>query len=162
MPKPKIWGKSGWIFLTCVVLNYPDNPTDDDKKNYFVFFNQLKYVLPCNECQNNFTKHIEKRPLTDFDLESREKLLDWFIDIQNMVNSVTGAKILTNEEARENINKMLKSGSDSKSKSGSKSGSKSKSRSKSKSKSKSESRSKSRSKSKSKSGSSYSSSDFDL
>ena len=35
---PKIWGPGGWLFLHSITLNYPENPTENDKmyhKNFF-------------------------------------------------------------------------------------------------------------------------------
>ena len=40
--EPNIWGPSAWIFLHTITLQYPEKPTDDDKKKYYVFFNSLK------------------------------------------------------------------------------------------------------------------------
>ena len=36
--KKNFWGPSGWLFLHSVTFQYPDNPSDEDKYNYKVFF----------------------------------------------------------------------------------------------------------------------------
>jgi hypothetical protein len=107
MVHPNIWGKKGWIFLHMITVNYPDEPTIDDKKNYYLFFSQLKHVLPCNSCQLNFAQHWDKRPLTEQDLESRESLILWLIDIHNMANYQNGKKVLDVDEALDSIKNIL-------------------------------------------------------
>jgi hypothetical protein len=109
MVNPKIWGKPGWVFLTCIVVEYPDNPTKQIKKKYYSFFNNLQYILPCEFCRINLEEHYKKRPLTKKDLESREKLLKWFIDIQNMVDISTGKKAQSYKTALKKIIKLTNS-----------------------------------------------------
>jgi hypothetical protein len=106
MPNPKLWGKCAWDFLTYVILNYPINPTMKDKQNYYLFLFQLQYVLPCNECQINMSKHLELKPLTLLDLESKETLLKWRIDLQNMVNEKINKPKLSYSEALKEINEL--------------------------------------------------------
>ena len=31
---PEIWGKHGWNFLHLITMGYPDNPTEDEKRQY--------------------------------------------------------------------------------------------------------------------------------
>ena len=76
--EPNIWGPSAWIFLHTVTLQYPEKPTDDDKKKYYVFFNSLKDILPCPNCKIHYSESITKKPIQ---LESRKELFEWLIDI---------------------------------------------------------------------------------
>ena len=62
---PKIWGPHAWIFLHSVSFSYPDDPTEEDKKEYKKFFESLQYVLPCDTCKYNYKKKIKKIKLTD-------------------------------------------------------------------------------------------------
>ena len=89
---PKIWGGYAWFFLHSVTLNYPDDPSSEDKQRMKDFFNSLKYVLPCNSCSKHLRSHIRNRPLTDRELSSRKKLIYWLIDIHNDVNKDTGKR----------------------------------------------------------------------
>ena len=57
---PKIWGPHAWFLIHSICLNYPENPTEVDKKNYKNFFLELSNVLPCEECQNHFKKNMKK------------------------------------------------------------------------------------------------------
>ena len=38
---PKIWGPKVWFVIHTVALNYPNNPTYQDKRNHEDFFNHV-------------------------------------------------------------------------------------------------------------------------
>ncbi|BCS83192.1 putative FAD-linked sulfhydryl oxidase [Cotonvirus japonicus] len=105
MAPPKKWGKHGWKFMHYVALSYPENPTIDDKILYYDFFNNFGKVLPCGKCKNNFKDHLKKYPLTNEVLSSRNNLVKWTIDMHNIVNYYTGKKMLTYQEALNEIYK---------------------------------------------------------
>ena len=84
--KPEVWGPHAWIFLHSITLEYPNNPTNEDKLNIKNFFNSVGLVLPCQKCRLNFNSHLKKYPLTDKVLESKSSLVKWMIDIHNCVN----------------------------------------------------------------------------
>jgi len=96
----KVWGSQGWHFIHYVCLNYPINPTEEDKRNYLSFFESLKYVLPCGICAYNWSEKMEKTPPN---LESREALFNWSVDRHNEINAEDGKQILTYDEALEKI-----------------------------------------------------------
>ena len=102
--RPEVWGPHAWIFLHSVTLDYPDNPTIQDKHNMKIFINSLGNVLPCEKCRNNFKHHLKELPITDNVLESKTNLVNWLIDIHNCVNITKMTNKLTHEEA---INKIL-------------------------------------------------------
>lgn len=101
--KPDIWGPHAWIFLHSITLDYPDNPTENDKKNFSAFFNSLGYVLPCTKCKLNFKTHLEKYPLTNNALSSKTKLIKWLIDIHNEINKINNKPIMSYETSLQNI-----------------------------------------------------------
>jgi hypothetical protein len=107
--KPEIWGKYGWTFFHFVTLGYPDNPTIQDKENYYVWIDHLKYVLPCDNCKQNLKTHIKKYPLTETALMSRSNLVKWGIDLHNVVNYYTGKPMLSYDSALNDLNKLNKS-----------------------------------------------------
>jgi hypothetical protein len=101
--KPDIWGPPAWKFLDAICLNYPQNPSNTDKEAMKDFINALEKVLPCTKCKVNFKDHLNRRPLTDQVLSSRNELIKWLIDIRNMVNIMNGKKIVPYESALHNM-----------------------------------------------------------
>ena len=83
--EPNIWGKHAWIFLHSVSMNYPDNPSNNDRKNYKDFFENLRYVLPCEVCKKHFSQHIQSNSIVSA-LHSKKKLVEWVIEVHNQVN----------------------------------------------------------------------------
>ena len=83
--EPKVWGPGAWLFLHSITLNYPENPTDNDKMFHKNFFLNLQNVLPCPSCAQHYSMNLKKFPI-DPALESRELLVKWLIDIHNDVN----------------------------------------------------------------------------
>ncbi len=98
MSGPDVWGPHGWKFIHYITLGYPNSPTKKDKERYYNFFNSLKYVIPCSICGNHFRQNLEKYPLDDTVLSSKEKLIEWGINMHNMVNMKNGKKVYTYEE----------------------------------------------------------------
>lgn len=93
---PKLWGSEGWHFIHFVALNYPNNPTEEDKTNYLNFLKSLEFTLPCEGCAYNFAQKLKKSPPN---LNSRNELFEWTVDVHNQVNKENGKKILSYEEA---------------------------------------------------------------
>ena len=53
--KPIIWGPHGWKFMHYVSLGYPNNPSEEDKKNYKTFYTSLQHILHCAKCAHNYS-----------------------------------------------------------------------------------------------------------
>lgn len=104
---PEIWGKYGWNFLHLVTMGYPEYPTQQDKENYYNYFYYLQFVLPCSKCRKNMSDHLKKIPLTNEILSSRTNLVNWGIDLHNIVNYSIGKPVLTYDEAMKNIDKLM-------------------------------------------------------
>jgi hypothetical protein len=102
---PDTWGNSAWNLFHKITLAYPDDPSEVDKNNYYNFFMDLKNVLPCSTCRNNYTKHLDtNHPLTMEDLKDKDSLVKWLIDLHNIVNESTGKKKISYEKALRDIN----------------------------------------------------------
>ena len=97
MNNNNVWGPSAWTFLHTITYNYPENPTDNDKKNYHNFFMNLQHVLPCKKCQAHYTENIQKYDLNN-SLDNRDDLVKWLIDIHNEVNKDTGKRVWSYSE----------------------------------------------------------------
>ena len=100
---PKIWGPHAWFFMHSVTLGYPDKPTYQDKIWMKQFFESVGHVLPCMKCRNNYREHINKLPLDNSVLLSRENHVKWLIDIHNEVNIKNSKPVVTHESAIENF-----------------------------------------------------------
>lgn len=92
---PEIWGPHAWFFLETVAMGYPISPTTDDKTQMKKFFNILKDIIPCEKCRINYKKHLKEIPLTNKNLENRDSLFKWIVDVHN---SVDPSKIYTYED----------------------------------------------------------------
>lgn len=95
---PKIWGPHLWFFLHSITFNYPIKPTEEDKKNYLNFFENLYKILPCDKCAKHYQQNIKEKPLTKEILNSRDKLIEWLIEFHNNVNKYAKKTILTKKE----------------------------------------------------------------
>ena len=93
----KIWGPPTWFFLHTLTFNYPDKPTYKDKSNYYDFFNNLQYILPCDICQKNYQKHLKEFPISPY-LDSKKTLVEWLVHIHNLVNKENNKPLLTSSE----------------------------------------------------------------
>jgi len=89
---PKKWGKSYWEMSHYLTLAYPDMPTNHDKLIVKTHFENLKYLLPCENCRSHYSEYMSIYPLTDDILNSRYKLIKWLIDLHNSVNKRLGKK----------------------------------------------------------------------
>lgn len=82
-----IWGPIQWEALHNITFNYPYNPTDEIKKQYYDYFLSLSNVLPCCTCRTNFKKHISsgETMLTYEHLKNRDTLTKWLYDFHKAV-----------------------------------------------------------------------------
>ena len=92
-----IWGPSAWLFLHSVTFQYPEEPTMADKENYKRFFNSLQNILPCPKCREHYQKNIQDLPIQ---LNSRDELIQWLINIHNNVNKLNNKDILSYEDVK--------------------------------------------------------------
>jgi hypothetical protein len=95
---PRLWGESFWKMMHFVTLSYPDsnqNISEQDKTHVKDFFLSVKNVLPCENCRLHFEQNLEKFPLNDNILSSKDNLIKWLVDIHNEVNIRTGKSTMT-------------------------------------------------------------------
>ena len=95
MMNKNIWGPSGWLFMHSISFQYPENPTEEDKNNYKVFFESLKNTIPCPKCREHYSENLKQKPIQ---LNSRDELIQWVIDIHNEVNKKNSKKIYSRQE----------------------------------------------------------------
>ena len=103
MSGPDVWGPHGWKFIHYITLGYPFDPSENDKKNYYDFFDKLKNVIPCSICGAHFKEHMILYPLTNEILSDKKKFIEWGINMHNLVNKINGKRIFTFEEGFKKI-----------------------------------------------------------
>jgi len=87
-----IWGPPAWHFLHCISFNYPVNPTSEEKKHYKNFILSYKHTLPCGKCRKNLTKNLQKLPLENKHMESRETFSKYMFELHEVINTMLGKK----------------------------------------------------------------------
>lgn len=95
---PKIWGPHYWFVLHTIALSYPIKPNETIRKKFYDFYQNLPLFLPIEEIGNNFSKFLDKYPVTPY-LESRQSLVRWTHFIHNKINKALNLPTLTMEQA---------------------------------------------------------------
>ena len=95
--EPNIWGPKLWFFIHTLALNFPETPTYTDIKNYEDFFENLKYIIPCDKCKLHYSQRLNTNPIRNH-LKDSNTLFIWTIDLHNEVNKSLDKKILSYEE----------------------------------------------------------------
>jgi hypothetical protein len=101
---PEIWGNSFWKVIHIIGYNYPDNPTDEDKKNIKDFFDLIGHLLPCEKCRMHYKNHMLTYKLTGDNVMNKKSLFLWTINLHNIVNLSLGKNMLSEEDV---INKYI-------------------------------------------------------
>ena len=94
------WGNQLWTCIHYIALNYPDNPSDEDKINYKNFFMSLKDILPCNICKEHYEDILLILPLTNDSLNNSTTLFKWTVDLHNKVNILNDKPFFSYEDAK--------------------------------------------------------------
>ena len=100
---PRIWGPHAWFLLHSVTFSYPDNPSQEDKNNILHFFESFSKVIPCILCRNHFQENLKKFPIINH-LQNRDTLVNWLIDMHNIVNKKLGKSVVNNQEIIQKFN----------------------------------------------------------
>lgn len=97
-----VWGPSLWHSLHTMSFNYPDSPTNKQKKEYMKFIKSLVHVLPCKYCRENLKKNFKMLPLTIKKMKNRESFSRYIFNLHELVNTMLNKKSgLTYEIVRE-------------------------------------------------------------
>ena len=80
---PNVWGEKCWFFLHTISLNFPDNPSMQDKKAYINYLQSLGNVLPCSVCKKHYTDYIKKHKPN---VNSKSEFVRWVLNLHNDVN----------------------------------------------------------------------------
>lgn len=97
-----IWGPPMWHILHTISFNYPIEPTEEHKKNYYNFYSNLVNILPCRYCRDNLCNNLKKNPLNKSVLKNRDSLSRWVYELHESVNKMLEKKSnLTYEMVRD-------------------------------------------------------------
>jgi hypothetical protein len=83
---PEFWGPRFWEVLHLVAVGYSATPTPSEKLGFRMFFDSLRYILPCPKCRASYEKYLFSRKLSEEDMSSRDKLFNWVYQLHNSVN----------------------------------------------------------------------------
>ena len=95
---PKIWGPKLWFVIHTLALNYPDNPSYDQKRIHEDFFNSLVFLIPCDKCRIHYRQHINNNPVVNH-LKNSDTLFRYTIDLHNEVNKTLNKRLYSYDEA---------------------------------------------------------------
>lgn len=87
--RPCWWGSHVWQTIYFMVAVYPENPSHQKAKSMCDFFKGLKYLLPCEGCQESYTKfscehNTDANCIDNF--KSKDKLIEFVYNLRNKVN----------------------------------------------------------------------------
>ena len=94
---PTVWGPKLWFFIHTVALNFPNNPSFEEIKNYESFFENLKYIIPCDKCRLHYIQRLRDNPISKY-LTDANTLFIYTIDLHNEVNKSIGKRIYSYDE----------------------------------------------------------------
>ena len=80
-------GKSTWGLLHTIAANYPDQPTEQQKKDVKGLFSILSRLYPCEFCARDFRKEIKETPV---EAGNQEQFSQWLCRLHNKVNIKLG------------------------------------------------------------------------
>ena len=85
-----IWGPKYWFVLHASSYEYPQHPTNEDKKHMKNFIECLaNLTLPCHVCRDHMKDYLKKNNI-DEALESNDKLIKYLWNFHNHVNNTRG------------------------------------------------------------------------
>jgi hypothetical protein len=83
---PDYWGPVFWEVMYLGAAGFSAKPTPNEKLGFRLFFDSLRYVLPCAKCRADYDQYLTTSPVTDKDLESRNALFAWVYGLHKHVS----------------------------------------------------------------------------
>lgn len=98
IPPNTKWPDAWWMQIFSLIAAYPkSNPEMEVITDTRASLIAMRSTLPCAKCRGNWRKKIQKNPLTDKVMSSRESLLRWMCDRFREINkrrrSLSNSKI---------------------------------------------------------------------
>jgi hypothetical protein len=81
------WPDAWWVQIFSVIAAYPkSNPDTEVINDTRASLIGMRSTLPCKKCRGNWRMKIQKNPLTDKIMSSRESLFRWMCDRYREIN----------------------------------------------------------------------------
>jgi len=108
MSSQKEWGNHYWYTMKHIAQTVELN--DDTKDAVISFYENLKLLLPCEECRKHYTDYITAFPINT---ESNEKLINWVNSLQSIIPTTPIARTIRKvskprNKSRQQIKKELR------------------------------------------------------
>lgn len=87
-----VWGPSLWHSLHTISFNYPNKPTEKEKRDYRKFILSLENVLPCKYCRINLKKNFKAIPLKMCHMKNRYTFSYYLYRLHEHINKMLGKK----------------------------------------------------------------------
>jgi hypothetical protein len=87
-----VWGPAAWHLLHTISFNYPINPTEENKKEYKEFVENLGNVLPCKYCRMNLKNNLKAHPIKSCHMKNREAFSRYIYNLHEIINKMLGKK----------------------------------------------------------------------
>ncbi|EUD64728.1 hypothetical protein C922_04872 [Plasmodium inui San Antonio 1] len=80
-------GRASWLVLHTMSANYPNEPTEEDKKKHFDFFHAFANLYPCHICKLDLLGHLKSHRMN---CDGRTVLATFMFNLHNRVNEDIG------------------------------------------------------------------------
>lgn len=87
-----VWGPPMWHSLHTISFNYPVKPSKEDKENYYNYFKNLRFVLPCKYCRDNLVNNYKRLKFGKSKFKDRNTLSRFVYDLHEEINKMLGKK----------------------------------------------------------------------
>ena len=91
-----------WVNIHLLCLNYPDNPSEEDKNQIKTLISLMKTEqgLLCPICRSHFNVWVDKNNYQDA-IENKEKLFEYFWRLHNEINANNSKDVINLENAKD-------------------------------------------------------------
>jgi len=101
---PAYWGPVFWEVMYIASAGFSATPSENEKIGFKMFFDSLRYVLPCSKCRADYDAYLLANPLSDTDLQCRDSLFLWVFNLHVSTSQrLNKANLPTLEAARLNF-----------------------------------------------------------
>ncbi|GAW79077.1 FAD-linked sulfhydryl oxidase ERV1 [Plasmodium gonderi] len=94
-------GRASWLILHTISANYPEKPTDEDKKKHTNFFYAFANLYPCHICKLDLFDNLKNYQMT---CQNRNDFSSFIYNLHNKVNEDIGKPLFPCSNIQEVIN----------------------------------------------------------